>query len=634
MKILSLHCDYIKFKPVKKAIKEPEELSEEEKKEKEIKEALVIFTAVEKQDESNKNIVKQYIENIKDIAKQVKASTIVLYPYAHLSPQLSSPDFAQKTMQEAEKELKKEKKEKFKVERAPFGYYKEFELKCKGHPLAELSREITAETVIKEKREKMIEGKEIEGESEALKAEKKLKSSWHIMTIDGKLHDVGKFKFENENLKKFAYYEKEKSRKVVKEPVHVKLMKKLEIADYEPASDLGNLRYYPKGRLIKKLIEEYVTKKVLKYGGLEVETPIMYDMAHPTLAKYLQRFPARQYQIQSDKRNFFLRFSACFGQFLMAKDASISYKNLPLKLYELTRYSFRREQSGELTGLRRLRAFTMPDVHALCLNMAQAIEEFETRFKLCLNTQERIGLNKNDLELAIRFTKPFYKENKEFIEKIVKIWGKPVLIEMWDERFFYFILKYEFNFVDSVDKAAALSTDQIDVENAERYGIKFTDKDNKKKFPIILHCSPSGAIERVIYALLEKTAKEKAPLLPYWLSPTQCRVLPLSEKYNQEAELLAQELNQKERIRTDIDDRNLPLAKKVSDAEKEWVPYVVTIGEKEMKNQILSVRIRKTGKVEEMKPYVLTGILRKKQGGMPWKPLPLPLLLSKRPKFV
>ncbi len=618
MKILSLHCDYIKFKPVKKALKEPEKLTKEQEKEKKVEEVLVIFTAVEKTD--SLETAKSLIENIEDIAKQVKAEKIVLYPYAHLSYNLALPDVAISVLKEAESALKKLKK--FDVVRAPFGYYKEFELKCKGHPLAELSREISAEKVKEE-------------ENGALKAEKKMKSYWYVMTGDGKLHDVGKFNFkEHEKLKKFAFYEKEKSRTVVKEPVHVKLMKSQELVDYEPASDQGNLRYYPKGRLIKSLVEEYVTSRVKEYGGMEVETPLMYDINHPTLAKYLQRFPARQYQIESDKRNFFLRFSACFGQFLMAKDASISYKDLPLKLYELTRYSFRKEQSGELTGLRRLRAFTMPDVHALCLDEKQAIEEFETRFKLCIDVQEKMGLSKSDFELAIRFTKPFYKKNKELIEKLVRTWGKPVLIEMWDEKFFYFILKYEFNFIDSVDKAAALSTDQIDVENAERYNIQFTDKDNKKKFPIILHCSPSGAVERVIYVLLEKTANEKISSLPYWLSPIQCRILPLSEKYNREAEELALDLNEKQHIRTDVDDRDLPLAKKVSDAEKEWVPDIVTIGEKEIQNQMLSVRIRQTGKVEEMKPIFFRDILKKKQGNMPWKPLPLPVLLSKRPKFV
>ena len=88
-----------------------------------------------------------------------------------------------------------------------------------------------------------------------------------------------------------------KKRVVDEEPPHVRLMKKMAIADYEPASDVGNMRFYPKGRLMKSLIEQYVTKRVMEYGGIEVETPIMYDSKHPSMESYFNRFPARQYNI-------------------------------------------------------------------------------------------------------------------------------------------------------------------------------------------------------------------------------------------------------------------------------------------------------------------------------------------------
>src|SRR3989344_8210300 len=139
MKILSLHTDYIKFKPLKKALKNIEALTDEDKKEKHIDEALAVMTAVEKTDEHNiKKIVEKLVEEIENIAKQVDVKNIVLYPYAHLSSNLASPEHAVNALIEAEKLLEK----KFKVWRAPFGYYKEFELKVKGHPLSELSREI------------------------------------------------------------------------------------------------------------------------------------------------------------------------------------------------------------------------------------------------------------------------------------------------------------------------------------------------------------------------------------------------------------------------------------------------------------------------------------------------------------
>jgi len=616
MKILALHSDFIEFEAKKKAIKEPEPLKNKKEK---IDQSLVVFMSVEKRDEKNPDsTAKKAIENIKDIAGKVNEKRIVLYPYVHLTNSPSDPKTALKVLDIVEKDLINE----YGVTRSPFGWYKSFNIKVKGHPLAELSREFGPE----------------EEKEDSLKKERKLTSYWHILTKDGKLHEIDKFNYkDHENLKKFAFYEKEKSRAVKEEPAHVRLMKKLELVDYEPASDGGNLRYYPKGRLIKKLLEEYVTDRVVDYGGVELETPIMYDMNHPTLSKYLQRFPARQYNIESDKRKFFLRFAACFGQFLMAHDATISYKNLPLKLYELTKYSFRKEQSGELTGLRRLRTFTMPDVHALVADMKHAMDEYKIRFNLSMDVLHKIGIKHNDVEMALRTTKKFFNENKEFITNLVKKFGKPILLEMWDERIFYFVLKYEFNFVDNLDKASALSTDQIDIENGERYDIKFTDKDGSQKHPLILHCSPSGAIERVMYSLLEKAAfdekKGKKPMLPLWLSPTQARIIPVSEEFTKYATEITDELR-KNNIRADIDDRTLHVGKKIREAETEWCSTIIVIGEKEKKSKKLAVRIRGKKDLSTLAVKTLIDSIKKETQGMPFKPLALPKELSKRPVFV
>jgi threonyl-tRNA synthetase len=623
MKLLLIHSDYIEYEVKDKAIKIPEEIKIKSDR---FEEALTAFTAVEKIDEkSPAQAVSQAVAEIEKTAEQVNTKNIMVYPYAHLSPDLASPKKAQEILIEIEHELKNKN---FNVKRAPFGWYKAFKISCKGHPLSELSKEI-------------IPAGE---ETDSLKKERKLSSYWYILTEDGKLHDVGNFDFkEHENLRKFAFYEKDKSSAVKGEPPHVKLMQKLEIADYEPASDGGNMRFYPKGRFIKKLIEEYVTQRVIEYGGLEVETPIMYDMDHPTLSKYLQRFPARQYQIESDKRNFFLRFAACFGQFLMAHDATISYKDLPLKIYELTRYSFRREQSGELTGLRRLRAFTMPDVHSLTSDLDMAMSEFNVRYDLSLSVLKNLGIEKDDIEMALRTTKDFFEKNKNFILDLVKKLGKPVLIEMWDERIFYFVLKYEFNFVDVSEKASALSTDQIDIENGERYDIRFTDKDGTTKHPLILHCSPSGAIERVIYALLEKEAinmnKGHKPMLPIWLSTTQIRFIPVSSDFVKICESFIEEFDKKSsfvHIRADIDDREESVSRKIRDAEQEWVPIIVVVGEKESNSKTFTPRFRKKTIGEENHPYTLDELyklLNKFILDYPQHKIPLSVYLSKRPKF-
>ena len=480
------------------------------------------------------------------------------------------------------------------------------------------------------------EEKKEEVVSEALKAEEKLRSMWYILDTDGKLWEFDDFNFQgHDNLRKFSGYEYQKDRTVTQTPPHVELMRSLELVDYEPASDPGNFRYYPKGRMIKALLEEYVTNMIHDYGGMEVETPLMYSMEHPSLKSYLNRFPARQYTIESDDTQYFMRFAACFGQFLMSHDATISYKNLPMRIYEMTRYSFRREQRGELTGLRRLRAFTMPDVHAFCKDLDQAKSEYKRRFKLSQNVLAGIGFDNSDYELAIRMVKDFWEQNMDLVKDLVKAHGKPVLIEMWNERFFYFMIKWDMNFVDNLDKASALATDQIDVENGERYDIKYMDEDGVQKHPYILHCSPSGAIERDIYGLLEKAAFDmkagKKPSLPLWLAPSQVRVIPVTHEYTGLAESIKDKFN---RVRVDIDNRDETVGKKIRDAEKDWVPYIIVVGEKEVEAESYQVRVRGEEKPVEYSVAELQEKIHSLTADKPFRPVPEPIYLADRPKFV
>jgi threonyl-tRNA synthetase len=580
MRILQLHSNYIEYKPIQKEIAMAEEADKEAKR---LEEIVVLFTAVEEGDDEA--VAKKAIKEVKSFLEKLKVNRILIYPYAHLSSNLAKPSEALKVVKAMEAYAKAEGIEAY---RAPFGWNKQFTISIKGHPLAEQSRVILPKKAEKEEAEKV---------SEALKAEEKLESLWYILQPDGKMVPVEEFDFRgHENLEKFAKYEISKVRASQQMPPHVLLMKRLEIADYEAGSDPGNIRWYPKGRLIKSLIEQYVTAKVIEYGAMEVETPVMYDFSHPSLADYINRFPARQYLLKSEDKELFLRFAACFGQFLMVHDTQFSYRHMPLKVYELTRYSFRREKSGEVVGLRRLRAFTMPDCHAFCTDLEQAKKEFITRFKMCIQVLEGIGLSKEDYEAAIRFTKDFYEENKDFIVGLAKIFGKPVLVEMWKEPFFYFRLKWDFNFVDNQDKAAALSTDQIDVENAKRYDITYVDEKGERHYPLILHCSPSGAVERCIYALLEKAYKQQQkgepPMLPIWLSPTQVRIIPMSDKFLEHCEKLAEKLEANQ-IRVDIDDRPLTLQKRVREAEMEWIPYIIVAGQKEIESE-MNKKKRKT----------------------------------------
>jgi threonyl-tRNA synthetase len=279
----------------------------------------------------------------------------------------------------------------------------------------------------------------------------------------------------------------------------------------------------------------------------------------------------------------------------------------------------------------------MPDCHAFCKDVPQAIDEFKKRFDLSREVLSGLGIENNDYEVGIRFTEDFYNKNKGLISEMVSKVGKPVLVEMWKEKFFYFVLKWEFNFVDNLGKASALSTDQIDVENAQRYNITFTNEKNEQQNPIILHNSPSGAVERVIYALLEKFAKQakegKRPQFPLWMAPTQVRLIPIKDNFLEFTSKLANKLT-KQNVRVDIDDRNDTINKRIRDAEKEWISYVLVIGEKEVNSPILNVRDRTTGDVRQLSIDDFVKEIKDATNDKPISKLNSAVLLSQRPQIM
>lgn len=591
----------------------------------EIAEALVAFLAVEKQDESDtQDVAQQAVTQIRATAEKVGARRVMAYPYAHLSSDLAKPRVATEVFDQIVEQLRADRT--LEVHRAPFGYYKAFDISCKGHPLSEL-----AMTLVPGGETEKVGRKDAAPESKALAAERSLRSEWRVYQPDGSYVLADQFDFDaHQGLKDLFAYEREGTRVAEDAPPHIKLMREQELVDYEPASDSGNLRWYPKGLLVKRLLEQHVTHMVVDYGAMEVETPIMYDYGHPALSKYLHRFPARQYVVKSEGKEFFLRFAACFGQYMIQHDMVISHRHLPVRLYELTHFSFRREQGGEVAGLRRLRAFTMPDMHSLVRDMAMAKQEFVKQVSLCLQWLDDIGL---DCVPAIRFVRSFLDENPGFVEEIMRALGRPALIEVWDERFFYFVAKFEMNFIDTAKKAACLSTVQIDVENTERFNINYVAEDGTKQHPLLMHTSVSGSLDRNVYAILENQAMRMArgqkAFWPVWLAPIQVRVVPVSEAQLEGALRLADRIP----YRVDVDDTNAKMGKKVREAEKEWIPYVLVVGEKELSGGNLTVRPR----LEEQVEMTLDAFLEKlstETAGKPQRSANTPRLLSRRPIFV
>ena len=607
MRILLIHSDYLNYN-VKNKTPVAEEI-EDAKKQGAFDESLVVFTAVEKDDENNpQGIVKNLVKEVIKTNDQVKAENIVLYPYAHLSSSLSSPKVAVQVLKDAEEALDAEG---LNVKRVPFGWYKAFEISCKGHPLSELSRTITAE----EEDEEEVEKKP---------------SSWSILDGD-KIIDIDDFKFENDQLEKLVSYELGTGASDAGEPPHVKLMREKELCDYESASDVGNLKWFPKGRLVRDLLADYVYNLVVDQGAMPIETPIFYDLDNEAINVHAAKFGERQYRTDT-KKNLMLRFACCFGAFRVMADPFITWKNLPAKLYELSTYSFRFEKKGEVVGLKRLRAFTMPDFHSFCADMNSTLEEFSKQTDMCIQTGVDLDVN---YEIIFRATKDFYDENKEWMYSIGKKIGKPVLLEILPERKHYWSCKIDFAAIDYLGRPIENPTVQIDVESGKRFDITYLGEDGKEHYPTILHCSPTGSIERVICSLLEKTAielDEKAPMLPTWLSPIEVRIITVGEDHKDFANELYDKINA-ENIRVDVDDRDESVGKKIRHAATEWIPYIFVVGDNEKESGVFSVTVRETGEKVDMTVDELIKEVLDKTKGMPYRGLPLPKDISTRINF-
>ncbi len=621
MRLLLIHADSMSYEVKERALEEAEKI-DEGRRTSSYENALVVFTAVEEEDAKAVDaVVDAASKEIVDMMDKVKADSILLYPYAHLSSSLARPKEALAILVKLEEKLRGRG---VRVSRAPFGWYKAFTLVCKGHPLSELSK-----TIKPEARATAIEV-----------AKPEVEEGYYVLVEpSGEMRELSRDRPQDDEV--VAKYPPIK-RLIMNErglksergsPPHIRLMQRLELVDYEPASDVGHFKFLPKGAFIKHLLEELAMDiAVNDVGATVVETPMIYRLSVPEIAEQASRFLERDYRFKIDNDEFTLRFAGDFGLFSMMKKVTMSYRQLPLRVYELS-HSFRLEKRGECVGLRRLRGFTMPDIHCFCADLEQGKEEFANLLRKYMRLVRSMKI---DCVIVLRAVESFFSENKEWFSSLARDVGEPLLVEVLPAMKHYWVVKEEHQFIDSLGGNAQLCTVQLDVEDSERYGIKFVDKDGSKRGCIIVHSS-MGSIERWIYALLEQAEKDRAlgrpPMLPVWLSPTQVRIVLVSSEYLEEALEIASKIEEAG-IRVDVDDRDESVPRKVRDAEVEWVPFIVVVGEKEVKEGTLSVRIREKRETVTMKLSELVELINKECADKPKAKLWLSRRLSLRPKFI
>jgi len=546
MKILSLHCDYIKFKPIKSAIKNPEQLSKEREKEIQIKDPLVILTAVEKQDETNPNILAEYIDNITDIVKQVNAKNIVLYPYAHLSPSLSKPEFALKILEQAEQKLSENSP--YNITRAPFGYYKEFELKCKGHPLSELSRSI--------------------GSKESLSSNKKIA---HEEVIDHKqlLKEISKSKLDTRELK---------------ENDHRILGKQMDLFSFNEVAP-GMVFWHNNGLVVYNELAEFWREMHRKDNYQEVKTPQIMDSKLWKISGHWEKYKENNFVTSYEGRTFLVKPMSCPGGLLIFKNSPKSYKDLPLRVAELG-VVHRCELSGVLAGLFRVIQFTQDDAHIYCKE-EQIEDEVFKLLDLVDLFYKKFGFNYR-VELSTRPEKRIGEEKlwdlaEKVLESVLKKKKVNYKINPGDGAFYG--PKIDFHLTDSLGRTWQCGTIQLDFSMPERFDLIYTDENNKQKRPVMLHNAIYGSIERFTGILLEHTNGK----LPLWLAPKQIRIVNFTDKNNKACEKLEKQLKELG-FRVDSDLKSEPINGKIKQAEMEKIPYIITIGNKEEESGNLAVR--------------------------------------------
>jgi len=564
MKILSLHCDYIKFKALKKAIKSVGDLSEKEKKGEEVKEPLVIFTAVEKFDESDKSrITELYLESIKELMNQVKAERIVLYPYAHLSSQLSSPVFAEEVMKSAEMQLKKEK---FDVYRAPFGYYKEFELKCKGHPLSELSREI------------YLDGKKPEMKALGIS---NVDAPLTANDIHNMLRDISKTKLDTSKLK---------------ENDHRILGQKLDLFSFNEVAP-GMVFWHNNGLIIYNELVNFWREEHRKAGYQEISTPQILDKKLWLISGHWDKYKDNIFLTGYEDKKMAVKPMNCPGGMLVYKTRPRSYKELPMRVGELG-IVHRQELSGVLAGLFRVIKFTQDDAHIFCME-----EQLESEIIGIMNLIDRFYKKfgfEYTMELSTRPEKRIGDEKlwdkaEKILETVLKKKKMNFKINAGDGAFYG--PKIDFHIKDSLGRDWQCATIQLDFAMPERFELTYTDEKNEEKRPIMLHRVIYGSLERMIGVLLEHLNGN----LPTWLSPLQVRVISFTDRNIKAVDKFVDKLKEKG-IRADSDNRNDTVNAKIRDAEMQRIPYIIVLGDKEEEKGTLAVRSRGEKPKFDIKP--------------------------------
>lgn len=374
---------------------------------------------------------------------------------------------------------------------------------------------------------------------------------------------------------------------------HRKIGKEMELFHFSPAVGMGLPLWLPKGTILREQLEKFLKKVQKKFGYEQVITPHIGDVSLYKTSGHFQKYGKDSFQpirTPNEGEEYLLKPMNCPHHCEIFKFKPRSYKDLPVRMAEFGTV-YRYEQSGELHGLTRVRSFTQDDAHIFCrpdqlkgeflkvidiifiIFKALDFKDYAAQISLRdpVNREKYIGSDEN-----------WEKAENAIVEACLEK-GLKTKTELGEAAFYG--PKLDFMIKDALGRSWQLGTIQVDYNLPERFGLEYIGADDKRHRPVMIHRAPFGSMERFCAVLIEHTAGK----FPLWLTPEQVVILPISEKYNDYAQKVSNQLNISD-IRAVVDDRNEKIGRKIRDNEMKHIPYLLIVGEKEAESSTVSVR--------------------------------------------
>ena len=377
---------------------------------------------------------------------------------------------------------------------------------------------------------------------------------------------------------------------------HKKLGRELDLFSFHPEAP-GSAFWHPNGMLIWNELENFGKKLRKKYGSLEIQTP---QLAKNTLWKtsgHWDHYKDDMFSFNVDEETYCLKPMDCPFNIKIYQTQQRSYKELPIRYTEIGRV-MRNEKSGELNGLLRVRAITQDDAHIFAME-SQVKEEISSLLKMVkeyykvfdIKPKFFLSTRPDDFMGEISTWDTAEKDLRDALD------GEKITYDLKEKDGAFYGPKIDININDALGRSWQLATIQLDFQLPKRFELEYVDSYGKKKTPVMIHAAIFGSLERFIGIFLEHTGGN----LPLWLSPVQVCVLPISEKFAVYAKEVAEKISNAN-IRVQINDKAESLGKRISETEKQKVPYILVIGEREMNEKTATIRTR--GQKEQLSSSV------------------------------